>query len=176
MARQKTLPGSVRAKLALAERLADLRSELYGERGGPELARRLGVPIRCWYNYEEGVTVPAEIVLKIIKLTSVEAEWLLDGKGPKFRLVRAEPGETTSPHETAVGTLLRTALHLLENSESTRPILEGASAASDSADGTPTAIGVSPPSQNVTTARHGPWSERLASHLGSSARPDRREA
>jgi hypothetical protein len=35
MARRKTLPESVRAKLALAERLAALRSELFGDRGGP---------------------------------------------------------------------------------------------------------------------------------------------
>ena len=70
MARRKTLPESVRAKLALAERLAALRSELYGDRGGPEMARRLGIPVRTWYNYEGGVTVPAEVILKIIELTA----------------------------------------------------------------------------------------------------------
>ena len=90
MARRKTLPESVRAKLALAERLAALRSELYGDRGGPEMARRLGIPVRTWYNYEGGVTVPAEVILKIIELTSVEAVWLLHGEGPKFRNARPE--------------------------------------------------------------------------------------
>ena len=90
MARRKTLPESVRAKLALAERLAALRSELYGDRGGPEMARRLGIPVRTWYNYEGGVTVPAEVILKIIELTSVEAVWLLHGEGPKFRTARPE--------------------------------------------------------------------------------------
>ena len=90
MARRKTLPESVRAKLALAERLAALRSELYGDRGGPEMARRLGIPVRTWYNYEGGVTVPAEVILKIIELTSVEAVWLLHGEGPKFRSARPE--------------------------------------------------------------------------------------
>ena len=85
MARRKTLPESVRAKLALAERLANLRSELFGERGGPEMARRLGIPVRTWYNYEAGVTVPAEVILKIIELTSIEPSWLLHGKGSKFR-------------------------------------------------------------------------------------------
>ena len=72
MARRKTLPESLRAKLDLAERLALLRLELFGERGGPEMARRLGIPVRTWYNYEGGVTVPAEVVLKIIELTAVE--------------------------------------------------------------------------------------------------------
>jgi SOS-response transcriptional repressor LexA len=114
MARRKTLPESVRAKLALAERLAALRSELYGDRGGPEMARRLSIPVRTWYNYEGGVTVPAEVILKIIELTSVEAVWLLHGEGPKFRNARPErlaPGETSS---VTIGALLRTALQLLE--------------------------------------------------------------
>ena len=54
MARRKTLPESLRAKLALAERLSSLRLELFGDRGGPEMARRLGIPVRTWYNYEGG--------------------------------------------------------------------------------------------------------------------------
>ena len=81
MARRKTLPESVRAKQALAERLGTLRSELFGERGGPEMARRLGIPVRTWYNYEGGVTVPAEVILKIIELTSVDPHWLATGLG-----------------------------------------------------------------------------------------------
>ena len=93
MARRKTLPESVRAKLALAERLAALRSELFGDRGGPEMARRLGIPVRTWYNYEGGVTVPAEVILKIIELTSVEAGWLLHGEEPRFRHAHTDRGE-----------------------------------------------------------------------------------
>ena len=90
MARRKTTQGSILAKKALAERLADLRVELYGEQGGPEMARRLGIPVRTWYNYECGVTVPAVDLLKVMKLTSVEALWLSDGTGPKFRDFRSE--------------------------------------------------------------------------------------
>ncbi|HZW33091.1 MAG TPA: S24 family peptidase [Isosphaeraceae bacterium] len=118
MARRKTLPESVRAKLALAERLGALRSELFGERGGPEMARRLGIPVRTWYNYEGGVTVPAEVVLKIIELTSVEPAWLLHGKGAKFRQSRPGPLDPASSPALTVGALLRTALQLLENEES----------------------------------------------------------
>jgi hypothetical protein len=117
MARRKTLPESVRAKQALAERLALLRSELYGERGGPEMARRLGIPVRTWYNYEGGVTVPAEVVLRIIELTSVEPTWLLHGKGAKFRHLRSERRDVSSPPAMTVGALLRTALQLLEDGE-----------------------------------------------------------
>jgi Peptidase S24-like len=119
MARRKTLPESLRAKLALAERLSNLRLELFGDRGGPEMARRLGIPVRTWYNYEGGVTVPAEVVLKIIELTAVEPTWLLSGKGPKFRQQpRGDRAEILSKPSMTVGALLRTALQLLENNGS----------------------------------------------------------
>jgi phage repressor protein C with HTH and peptisase S24 domain len=121
MARRKTLPESVRAKLALAERLAALRSELFGDRGGPEMARRLGIPVRTWYNYEGGVTVPAEVILKIIELTSVEAGWLLHGEEPKFRHLSAERRELGGQPAVTVGALLRTALQLLEKDEPAWP-------------------------------------------------------
>lgn len=114
MARRKTLPESVRAKLALAERLAQLRAELYGDRGGPEMARRLAIPVRTWYNYEGGVTVPAEVILKIIELTSVEAVWLLHGEGPKFRSERPDRPLGGGTSSVTIGALLRTALQLLE--------------------------------------------------------------
>jgi hypothetical protein len=120
MARRKTLPDTVQAKFALAERLRMLRAELYGDRGGPELSRRLGLPIRTWYNYESGVTVPAEVVLKIIELTSVEPIWLLHGQGPKFRATSRGLPESLSGSSVSVGTLLRTALQMLESNDSAR--------------------------------------------------------
>ena len=127
MARRKTLPESVRAKMELAERLAALRLELFGERGGPEMARRLGIPVRTWYNYEGGVTVPAEVVLKIIELTSADPGWLLRGKGPKFRHPAAGvPLEGGTQPADAVGALLRAALRLLDGEES--PELGGVAA------------------------------------------------
>jgi hypothetical protein len=61
------------------------------------------------------VTVPAEVVLKIIELTSVEPAWLLHGKGAKFRQARPQPLEMASSSAMTVGALLRTALQLLEN-------------------------------------------------------------
>jgi Peptidase S24-like len=133
MARRKTLPESVRAKLALAERLAALRSELYGDRGGPEMARRLGIPVRTWYNYEGGVTVPAEVILKIIELTSVEAGWLLHGEGPKFRNARPDRSAGGPTSSVTIGALLRTALQLLEKNDSGSASPRGAAEAAEHA-------------------------------------------
>jgi hypothetical protein len=94
MARKKNPPESVRLKSELAERLRSIRIELYGERGGPELARQLEIPNRTWYNYEIGVTVPAEILLRFLEVTSVEPHWLLHGDGEKFRTSGRPTGET----------------------------------------------------------------------------------
>ncbi len=116
MARRKNAPDLVKVKCGVAERLRDLRTELYGERGGPELARRLGLPVRTWYNYEAGVTVPAEVVLRVIELTSVEATWLLHGTGAQFR-THAPAGAGMPPELTSVESLLRAALIRLERGE-----------------------------------------------------------
>jgi hypothetical protein len=58
---------------------------LFGEHGGPELARRLNLPARTWYNYETGVTVPAEVLLGFIDQTGANPLWLLSGEGMKYR-------------------------------------------------------------------------------------------
>jgi hypothetical protein len=113
MARRKNLPETVRVKCHLAERLRTIRTELYGPRGGPEVARRLGIPIRTWYNYEAGVTVPAEIVLRFVELTAAEPMWLLHGKGPRYRSTPPAP-EGVGPN-ASVAALLRTALQRLES-------------------------------------------------------------
>ena len=149
MARQRTPSESVLAPTRPCRRLVALRSELYGARGAPKLARRIGVPTRTWYNYERGVTVPAEIILRIIEVTSVESRWLLDGNGPKLRDFGAEEGRTPPPHQAAVCVLLKTALGLLEKSESTRPILEVESGASEFAHRNLAAVGLSPLSQDL---------------------------
>jgi hypothetical protein len=112
MARRKNAPDVVKVKCGVAERLRELRVELVGERGGPELARRLGLPVRTWYNYEGGVTVPAEVVLRLIELTQVEATWLLHGRGPKFR----KPS-IAAEGSSSVESVLRAALDRLERGE-----------------------------------------------------------
>src|SRR3954449_6584582 len=85
VARKKTPKIRVNVKAQLSSRLREIRQELFGEHGGPELARRLNLPARTWYNYETGVTVPAEVLLNFIDQTGTNPIWLLGGKGAKFR-------------------------------------------------------------------------------------------
>jgi hypothetical protein len=114
MARVKTPLKAVRARYDLAGRIADLRVEMFGERGRANMARWLGVPQRTWYKYEEGTAIPAQVVLRIIELTSVEPEWLLNGTGPKYRPVRPEERDQGRTPIQEACALLRAALELLE--------------------------------------------------------------
>jgi Bacteriophage CI repressor helix-turn-helix domain len=68
----------------LAQRVREVREDLYGEHGTQFLADALGLPLRTWVNYERGVTIPAEIILKLIVATGVSPQWLLTGQGPKY--------------------------------------------------------------------------------------------
>jgi hypothetical protein len=74
----------------LAQRLREIREELYGEDGTSTLAEALGIPEATWLNYEMGVTLPATVLLVLVELTGVNPHWLATGKGEKF--TRAYPG------------------------------------------------------------------------------------
>jgi hypothetical protein len=76
-------------KAQLSARLREIRTELFGPHGGPELARRLNLPARQWYNYETGVTVPAEVLLAFLDQTGANPVWLFTGEGPRYS--RAAP-------------------------------------------------------------------------------------
>jgi transcriptional regulator with XRE-family HTH domain len=69
----------------LASRLRLVRKDLYGEGGGPDLARLVGVPPRTWANYESGVTIPGTILLQFIEATKTDPHWLLTGEGESPR-------------------------------------------------------------------------------------------
>jgi transcriptional regulator with XRE-family HTH domain len=75
---------SSQARSQVADRLRTIRFELFGERGGAEVARRLGVSARTWLRYETGATVPPEVLLSYIELTKVNPTWLLFGNGPRY--------------------------------------------------------------------------------------------
>lgn len=71
-------------KCALAERVREVREDLYGLHGGPMLADLLRLPFRTWVNYEGGCTIPAEVMLRFIELTGADPHWLLTGDGKKY--------------------------------------------------------------------------------------------
>ncbi len=85
MPRKKTAPDKEHARKLLAERLKEIRVEQYGENGTAEVAYLLKIPVRTWSNYERGVTIPAQVILLFIAMTSVSPKWLLFGHGEKYR-------------------------------------------------------------------------------------------
>src|SRR3954471_10642350 len=65
---------------AFAGRLREVREEAFGA-DVESLARGLGIPVRTWMNYEDGVTLPAETLLAFIEETGAHPHWLLTGQG-----------------------------------------------------------------------------------------------
>ena len=68
----------------LADRVREVREDFYGEHGAQFLADSLDLPLRTWMNYERGVVIPVEVILKLIEATGVGPRWLLTGRGPKY--------------------------------------------------------------------------------------------
>jgi len=68
----------------LAQRVREVREDMYGEYGAQFLADTLDLPLRTWANYERGVVIPAVVILKLIEVTRVNHWWLLTGRGPKY--------------------------------------------------------------------------------------------
>lgn len=87
-----------RIREAIGRRLAEIRTELDGPHGADRFAIRLGIPGRSWRNYETGVAVPAEVILWVIELTSVDPMWLLHGAGPTYRKL----DDSTGPYGKSV--------------------------------------------------------------------------
>jgi hypothetical protein len=80
------------------------------------------VSARSWYNYEKGVTVPGEILLRLIETLKVEPLWLLKGEGPRFRDGKTENENPETSHDATTSTqialgLLKIALKLIETKE-----------------------------------------------------------
>lgn len=71
-------------QLDLADRLREIREDLYGEFGGQSLADALEIPLQSWLNYESGVVVPAKVVLQLIVKAHINHDWLLTGQGEKY--------------------------------------------------------------------------------------------
>jgi hypothetical protein len=72
-------------KMDLAQRVRQVRIDLYGENGGPLLAEALAIPFRTLHNYERGCTIPAQTMLRFIEVTGADPHWLLTGCGERFQ-------------------------------------------------------------------------------------------
>jgi hypothetical protein len=69
----------------LKRRVREIRVETFGENGIAALASALDIPARTWEHFENGITIPAWIILQFIEITGVEAHWLLTGEGERYR-------------------------------------------------------------------------------------------
>ena len=115
VARKKTPQTLVDVKAQVSIRLREVRAEVFGEHGGPELARLLNLPARTWYNYETGVTVPAEVLLGFIEQTGANPLWLLTGRAPRFRT----PTDDLPTDDLTPSQLIRRSLDRLEQASHT---------------------------------------------------------
>ena len=84
MERFLTPPDWLSVKAALAARVREIRHDLYGANGGQLLAEELQLPFRTWMNYEEGCTIPAQVILRFIEVTRAQPHWLYCGEGEKY--------------------------------------------------------------------------------------------
>jgi hypothetical protein len=80
----------------LASRVREIRLETFGDDGIATLAQAMNIPTRTWEHFENGVTIPAWILLQFIELTGVEPHWLLTGEGERYRVRPAKSGRLAS--------------------------------------------------------------------------------
>ena len=91
-----------RLKSAIGRRLSEVREEKYGPAGAPLLAITLGLPLRTWLNYEAGVAIPGEVLLRFIETAHIDPHWLLTGDGPKYRAEGSPSGHPSYGHSPGV--------------------------------------------------------------------------
>jgi hypothetical protein len=70
----------------LAFRVREIRLEIFGDDGVATLAQAMNIPARTWKHFENGVAMPAGILLQFIEITRVEPHWLLSGNGDRYRV------------------------------------------------------------------------------------------
>jgi hypothetical protein len=76
----------------LAQRVREIREDLYGPHGARSLADALELPPETWANYERGVIIPAQVILVFIEITGADPHWLLTGQGERYTSRRAATG------------------------------------------------------------------------------------
>jgi hypothetical protein len=74
----------------LASRVREIRLEKFGAEGVVDVSGAMNIAPRTWDHFENGVMIPAWILLKFIEITGVEPHWLLTGKGERYRFPPAK--------------------------------------------------------------------------------------
>jgi hypothetical protein len=74
----------------LARRVRQIRIEKFGDNGIATLSQTLDIPARTWEHFENGITIPAWVILQFIEITGVEPHWLLTGDGERYRVPSAK--------------------------------------------------------------------------------------
>ena len=49
------------------------------------MSRTMKIPARMWENFEHGVKMPGEVLLRFIEITAADPHWLLTGEGARYR-------------------------------------------------------------------------------------------
>jgi transcriptional regulator with XRE-family HTH domain len=65
----------------VSRRLQETREHYYGSRGRSALARDLGIAASTYAHYENDRVPPADVLLRVARLTRVRLEWLINGEG-----------------------------------------------------------------------------------------------
>jgi hypothetical protein len=69
----------------VAQRLREVRGDLFGQDGVPLLAEALHLPAGTWSRYEAGASIPARVLLRFTEISGVSLLWLLTGEGGRYQ-------------------------------------------------------------------------------------------
>ena len=68
---------------SICDRVAELRADLFGDRGKSRMARELGIRPSTYDRYERDRVPPADLLVKIAEVANVTLDWLVTGTGPR---------------------------------------------------------------------------------------------
>ena len=80
----------------LASRVREIRLEKFGAAGVASSSQSMNIAARTWEHFENGVTMPAWVLLQFIEITGVDPHWLLTGDGERYRIPPAQSSRRTS--------------------------------------------------------------------------------
>src|SRR4051812_36508995 len=99
MTRESTMPRARLERMSdLAGRIREIRRDRFGD-DVVLLADALDLSPRTWLNYEAGVVLPPETLLRFMSLTGISPGWLATGRGLRFDELSFDVGCLETPGE-----------------------------------------------------------------------------